>query len=103
MIYQTISVCPKTKHTIKAYGQLAIQSVGVGHKNPQICYLQLCEDSEAKCSREASLNGNKPTEVSWEFETSKNQKTAQFQVYVFCPLVTVGHINTVYLDQIAVN
>lgn len=40
--------------------------------------------------------------ISWKFETSKLQKTAEVKILITCPWGKVGHVNTVYLDQITV-
>lgn len=86
---------------MSGYGELAVKPAKLpNHATPPVCTLTLCDGFSSKCSRVASLKAGGFNQVSKVFKTSKFQTTVELQVKVECPLVTAGHINTVYLDLI---
>jgi hypothetical protein len=95
LIYQSVSVCPKTSYTLQAYGR--VNSKGT-------CYLQLCENSGTStiCSKQVLLKNNVWAGVSKTITTGKGQVTAEIDVFAECLFVTPGHINKVYIDDIKI-
>ena len=97
MIYQAVTLCPKTQYNITAQGKL-----GLPVNAKEKCYIQVCEKDSLKCSREASIVKTEFKTLMFNFTTKKTQTSGQIQVYVNC-LGSNGHdINTVYLDNISI-
>jgi hypothetical protein len=97
MIYQSVSVCPKSSYTIGARAK-------VGTKGS--CSLYICENSgtSSVCSKEATIKqGPLWTVVSKKFTTGHKQTTAEIDVFVDCGFVKEGRVNTVYLDTISIS
>jgi hypothetical protein len=99
MLYQSVSVCPHTVYTIKAYAKLTASPPPFRHKIAKPCYLQVCENG--RCSHDAHMS-TKLEAIEWKFETSEEQESAEIRVLITCPDGRRGKISTVYLDQISV-
>lgn len=93
LIYQSVSVCPKTSYTIEVYGMMATKGT---------CYLQVCENSGSStiCSKQALLKKNNWVGVSKTVTTGKTQTAAEIDIFMECLFVTQGGTSTVYIDDI---
>jgi hypothetical protein len=97
MIYQSVSVCPKTSYTISARAKIVTKGS---------CSLYICENSgtSSVCSKEVAIKqGTQWTMVSKTFTTGRKQMTAEIDVFVDCGFVKEGRVNTVYLDSISIS
>lgn len=95
MVYQSLSVCPKTRYVVTAQGML-----GSPVNQDEWCFLQICERVANKCSKEVMLVDTQFTTLSFAFTSKKTQTTAQIQVYSNCLGSTKTEFNTVYIDNV---
>ena len=63
----------------------------------------MCEAGAGRCSREVGIKVGGFGGVSMRFRASGEGGQGQVQVWVSCPGTDGGHVNTVWIDEIALS